>query len=35
MMMQNPSTDQYGFSAQPRVIKPKTKYREVPQEEME
>lgn len=33
--MQNPPGDPYGFSAEPRVVKPKSKYREVPQDEQE
>jgi len=33
--MQNPQGEPYGFSAEPRVVKPKSKYREVPQDEVD
>jgi hypothetical protein len=31
MLLPNAPHDQYGFAAQPRTIKPRTKFRETPQ----
>ncbi len=31
MLLPNQGQDQYGFSAQPKTLKPRTKFREIPQ----